>query len=332
MRAVAPLEALIVGSYVQACCWHVDRLPRPGESVTAERYTQEMGGKGLNVAVGLARLRRQPEGVAALIGCGRDAAGDALLDLLKAEGLDAAHVSRLPGTSGMGSGLIGPDGENQIAVAPGANALLTAAHVDAAAASLAAARVVYGQFEAAQPAVERALSIAAGAGVLTVLNPSPWHRPSAALRQATRVLIVNRMEAAALWEDDAALRPESMPHALARLAQTWPNLTRLLVTLGPEGSLGFVRDAPGGGWRGWKADACAVQAMDGVGAGDAFSAACLDAWLAGCDMAQTLQRAQRCAAHVVEGVGVLARLPYRGQLESWLQDAGMPVVREMALG
>lgn len=106
-----------------------------GESVTAERYTQEMGGKGLNVAVGLARLRRQPEGVAALIGCGRDAAGDALLDLLKAEGLDAAHVSRLPGTSGMGSGLIGPDGENQIAVAPGANALLTAAHVDAAAAS-----------------------------------------------------------------------------------------------------------------------------------------------------------------------------------------------------
>lgn len=299
--------------------------------MAATSFTQEIGGKGLNVAIGLARLRQRPGAVATLIGCGTDAAGSELVELLAEEGLEARHVIRFPGSSGMGSGLIGPDGENQIAVAPGANALLTAAHADTAAASLAAARVVYGQFEAALPAVERAFAIAADAGVLTVLNPSPWQGPSPTLRQATRTLIVNRPEAAALWGDDTALRPGRMQCALAHLERQWPNLMRLLVTLGPEGSLGFARGGPGERWLGWRADACPVQAVDSVGAGDAFSAGCLDAWLAGCDMPQALQRAQRCAAYVVAGEGVLARLPRRAQLEQWFQDGAMPEVREMAL-
>ena len=324
-------EALIVGSHVQACCWHVDRLPRAGESVAATSFTQEIGGKGLNVAIGLARLQRQPGAVAALMGRGTDAAGDALLDLLAAEGIDARHVVRLPGSSGMGCGLIGPDGENQIAVAPGANALLTAAHAEAATASLAAARVVYAQFEAALPVVERALSIAADAGVLTVLNPSPWHASSTELRRATRALIVNESEAATLLGGHAAWRAGRMRRALAHLEPQWPNLTQLLVTLGPDGSLGFARGGPGERWQGWQADTCPVQAVDSVGAGDAFSAACLDAWLEGCDMTQVLRRAQFCAAHVVAGVGVLARLPHRPQLEQWLRDGTVSEVREISL-
>ena len=78
-------------------------------------------------------------GSLALAGCGQDAAADELLALLATEGVDATHVHRLPGPSGWGAGLIGADGHNTIAVYPGANGLLTAAHAEAARSAIEAA-------------------------------------------------------------------------------------------------------------------------------------------------------------------------------------------------
>ena len=127
-NAPRPPSAVVVGSFVHACCWHVARLPLPGESVAAAALHTEPGGKGLNVAVGLARLGCQ---VATLMACGSDGPAAQLLALLDAEGIDRRHVQQLPGASGMGCGLVGPGGENLVAVYPGANALLTAAHADA---------------------------------------------------------------------------------------------------------------------------------------------------------------------------------------------------------
>jgi ribokinase len=60
-----------------------------------------------------------------------------LLALLKREGLDTAHVHQLSGASGWGSGWIGANGQNAIAVYPGANQLLTAAHATQAQSAIA---------------------------------------------------------------------------------------------------------------------------------------------------------------------------------------------------
>ncbi len=319
-NAPRPPSAVVVGSFVHACCWHVARLPLPGESVAAAALHTEAGGKGLNVAVGLARLGCQ---LATLMACGSDGPAAQLLALLDAEGIDRRHVQQLPGPSGMGCGLVGPGGENLVAVYPGANALLTAAHAEVAADDLRAAQLVYAQLEAALPAVERALAIAAAAGVLTVLNPSPWQAPSAALRAATQVVIVNQTEAAALLrlsavavDVGAVLCSPAAAGVLARFAQDWPRATQLVVTLGAQGSLGFERQG-NRGWRGWQVAACAVQAVDNVGAGDAFAAAYAAALVQGHDMPSALQSAHFCAAQVVAGAGVLARLPQAAALAAW---------------
>ena len=49
-------RAFVLGNFVQACCWHVARLPQAGETLEAHHLQIEPGGKGLNVAVCLQRL------------------------------------------------------------------------------------------------------------------------------------------------------------------------------------------------------------------------------------------------------------------------------------
>src|SRR5262252_9855570 len=48
-------QVIIVGSYVQDQAWFVERFPRPGETVRANRYNTGPGGKGFNQAVACAR-------------------------------------------------------------------------------------------------------------------------------------------------------------------------------------------------------------------------------------------------------------------------------------
>ena len=106
------------------------RLPAPGETVTGGRFEQHHGGKGGNAAVAAARaLRGGPlEGRVAVVGAvGDDDHGRAALQALRDEGIDVAAVRVLDdAATGVALIVVAPDGENQIAVASGANARLDA--------------------------------------------------------------------------------------------------------------------------------------------------------------------------------------------------------------
>ena len=314
--ASAP-RAFVLGNFVLACCWHVGRQPMAGETLEADHFHAEAGGKGLNVAIGLRRLGAD---VQTLIGCGQDRAADALL---AAEGLPTDHVHRLPGASGWGSGLIGADGHNSIAVYLGANRLLTAEHAHAARNAIGASQLVYGQFETSLAAVQAAFAIAHAHGVPTVLNPSPWHTPPQALADTTHTLIVNAVEAAALLNlpgdpgPTAAQAAHTVAARLPALGSAWPALRRLVVTLGAEGALGMERAAHAEPWRAWHAAAPRIQAVDTVGAGDAFASGYCTAVLAGQPLPVALAWGNLCGAHVAAQRGVLDGLPDA----AWLQQA-----------
>lgn len=319
LSASAP-RAFVLGNFVLACCWHVGRQPMPGETLEADHFHAEPGGKGLNVAIGLRRLGAD---VHTLIGCGQDRAADALLALLTAEGLPNNHVHRLPGASGWGSGLIGADGHNSIAVYLGANRLLTEEHAHAARGSIGASQLVYGQFETSLAAVEAAFAIAHAHGVPTVLNPSPWHTPPQALADTTHTLIVNAVEAAALLNlpgdpvPTAAQAAQAVAACLPALGGAWPALCRLVITLGAEGALGMERAAQAEPWRAWHAAAPRIQAIDTVGAGDAFASGYCTAVLAGQPLPVALAWGNLCGAHVATQRGVLTALPGA----AWLHQA-----------
>lgn len=326
MNGAASLEGsrspsvFVLGSFVQACCWSVPRLPLPGETLVATGIHIEPGGKGLNVAVCLQRLGLQVE---TLIGCGNDAAGAALMALLEREGVSTAQVKQLASASGWGSGWIAADGQNAIAVYPGANLLLTAEHVEQASNSIVQAQLVYAQFETSFVAVQAAFQLAHAQGVVTVLNPSPWQTPPEALRVCTHTVIVNETEAQGLLSlattlvGSASDCAQQVAVCLQAFWRDWPSAECLVVTLGAGGSLGFDRARSSDCWF---ASAPSIKALDTVGAGDAFASGYCSARLAGQDLPTALRWGNACGSHLASQRGVLAALPNADLLVSLLAE------------
>jgi ribokinase len=112
------VELTVVGSINLDLVAKVERLPRPGETVSGATLERIPGGKGANQAVAAARLDARVR----MVGCvGRDAnAADALVGLREA-GVELA-LREVDMPTGVALIVVAADGENQIVVVPGANA------------------------------------------------------------------------------------------------------------------------------------------------------------------------------------------------------------------
>jgi ribokinase len=115
-----PIPSLaVVGSANLDLVARVERLPRPGETVTDATLARVPGGKGANQAVAAARLGAETAFYGAV---GEDEfSEEALAGLREAE--VELHVE-LGGQTGIALILVDAAGENQIVVVPGANAEL----------------------------------------------------------------------------------------------------------------------------------------------------------------------------------------------------------------
>jgi ribokinase len=115
---VARPALTVVGSINLDLVARVERLPRPGETVTDASFDRVPGGKGANQAVAAARLGAEVR----MVGCvGRDAFAPEALAGLRGAGVDL-DVREVEGATGVAFILVDAAGENQIVVVPGANA------------------------------------------------------------------------------------------------------------------------------------------------------------------------------------------------------------------
>ena len=104
------------------------RLPAPGETVTGATLARHPGGKGANQALAARRLGAEVRLVARV---GRDTLAAEALQLLRAGGVDLAGCREdAQAATGVALIAVSAEGENQIVVAPGANARLRPAHLD----------------------------------------------------------------------------------------------------------------------------------------------------------------------------------------------------------
>ena len=249
---------IVVGSVNLDLVYRVPHLPRPGETLLGTDLVRLSGGKGGNQAHAAARVA--PDGLpVTMVGCvGDDEAATLLRGDLERAGADVSGLRTVPGPSGTALIAVDAQGENTIVVIPGANA----AWPDAVDEDLgfAAGDVVVLQLEVPFAVVEAVVARAAAAGARVVLNAAPLDRRVAGLLASVDVLVVNEIEAAELFGFDGDLDAD----AVAGIAAGLP-ATDLVVTLGARGVLfapsgGAVRSVP----------AFAVDAIDTVGAGDAF--------------------------------------------------------------
>jgi ribokinase len=295
---------VVVGSVNMDHIVRVARLPAPGETILGESYVLTPGGKGANQAATAARLSAETS----IIGVrGADAAGERLAAVLGAEGVDVSRL-RVSEHTPTGLALITVDaaGGNTIVVAALANAELQPEEIDEAVTLIAGASVVLTQLEVPLAAVTRALELARGAGVTTIVNPSPAVPGPrlAGLLPLVDVIVANRTEAAILTgQDDPA-------EATRRLVAQGPQSA--VVTLGSQGALWYDGAIPR------HVAAYPIVEVDPTGAGDAFCGALAAAVADGRSLAEGLDWAAAAGAHAASRPGALPSLPNRDDLSALL--------------
>jgi ribokinase len=302
---MSPSRVIVVGSSNTDMIVRADRLPMPGETVLGGDLTTAAGGKGANQAVAAARVGAHVTFVARV---GDDMFGQQTLAALRSEGLDLAHVQQEAGTpSGVALIVVGPGGQNIIAVAPGANRNLTPADVLAAQPAIAQARVMVLQLEIPIHTVLAAALAARQAGLIVLLNPAPAEALPAALYEAVDILTPNEHEAAQL----TGVAPDEPEAAAAALLARGVGV--VIVTLGEAGVVLARR-----GQLPRRVPAFRVQPVDSTAAGDAFNGGLAAALARGDDLEAAVRYAQAVAAISVTRPGAQPSLPSAAEVDEFL--------------
>jgi ribokinase len=290
----------ILGSANLDVVFSVARIPRPGETLIAERADRYPGGKGLNQAVAAARAGATTTFVGAL---GRDDNGDLLADTMATAGIAGDLVRRESEPTGQAFIVVDGSGENTIIVASGANATITRL-TDEENAAIAASSVLLMQLELPLATIEAAAEFGRGRGVITVLNAAPARELPLAMLENLDYLIVNEHEVCLIGGSDDL---ETASAALARLT------TRLVVTLGSNGSVLYD-----GGVESARIPARPVTAIDTTGAGDAYCGAFAAAIAEGVEFAAAARFATAAAALSVQSIGAVPSIPMRNAIDASL--------------
>jgi ribokinase len=278
-------DVFVIGSINVDLVVRAGTLPSPGETVTGGTFERHGGGKSANQAVAAARAGAAVRMIGAV---GEDELGEEAVAQLAAEGIDVSGVARLDAPTGVALIAVDAAGENQIAVASGANAELAAAHVEAALEAATSGVALLG-LEVPDAAVLAGARAARGAGLTVVINPAPARPLGDELLALAPILTPNRGEAATLsGEDDA----EAAARALS--AQTG---APVVVTVGSDGALLVSGDAVE------RVPAPAVEAVDTTGAGDAFNGALAAALAGGAPLPEAVREAVAVAAESVRRPG-----------------------------
>ena len=132
----------------------VERIPRPGETVPGGGFATAAGGKGANQALA---ARRAGADVRMGGAVGTDSFAAEALALLRDGGVELSQVRAVAGPTGIAMILVDRQGENVIAVLPGANGQVGPDEALAALAELRRDDVLLLQQEIPQAATLRAL-------------------------------------------------------------------------------------------------------------------------------------------------------------------------------
>ena len=263
----------VVGSVNLDLVAKAERLPRPGETVTGATFSQIPGGKGANQAVAAARLGA----AVTLIACvGEDDYARMALEGLEAAGVALDQLKRSATPTGVALIVVDAAGENDIVVAPGANAGLRPADL-----ALGDVEAVLCQQEIPAESVARAAELAPR----FFLNAAPA-RVGAPEAELT---VVNRLELEALGDRRGLV----------------------CVTLGAEGAV-LLAD----GHEVARAAPPPIEAVDGTAAGDAFTACLVVSLLEGRSREESLRRASAAGALAASRFGAQTSLPTAEEVDA----------------
>ena len=254
---------IVVGSLNMDFVAQVVTLPLPGQTVLGSGFRTIPGGKGANQACAAGKLGGQVRMVGRV---GDDVFGRQLRDELESVGVDVSGVSVTPQTaSGVALIVVQARGQNQIVVAPGANATLAVSDVETAIGSASGGYLLL-QLETPLDTVQAAAAKARQHGATVVLDPAPAQALSPALLANVDILTPNETEAnVLLGRAEVSVSLEDAPEVARALLALGTG--RVVLKLGENGAMVADRDGVA------HSPAPRVDAVDATAAGDTFNGA-----------------------------------------------------------
>ncbi len=298
-------DVIVIGAAAIDLVARVDRLPGNDEIVFAKEYDRYAGGSGANIAAGLAKLGRT---VALLGKMGDDEAGQWLLKNMNDSGIDTQAMEFVTGGKSASCFIALDDQGNRAIYALGGSALLE--NVD----ELDLPRVTGSRVvcigdayipvatAAAEAACNKAISVFFIPGGLMVTHGLKELSP---ILQKTSVLVVSRNEANLLIGDC------SPSEAGLALREAGPEI--VVVTLGADGAILVSENGT------VMVPAQETIVMDTTGAGDAFTAGLIHAFLDDRAWSDALEMGCAMAAMKISHLGATGGLPNKLELERFME-------------
>jgi ribokinase len=299
---------VILGVFVADTAYRAQRQPRIGETLLGNGFKLGPGGKGSNQAVAAGRLGADVSFVTRL---GRDPFAEMALATWKEAGVKPAVIETPESYTGAAYIFIEEGtGNNAIIVSPGAAMLISPADIDRHAGLIRSAGVFVTQLEQPVDAAIRALEIARGAGVTTILNPAPAASLPERIFALCDYVTPNETET----EEMTGIKVESVEDA-RRAAEAFlaKGAGAALITLGERGAL--LHD----GRRSELVSAVtAGPVVETTGAGDAFNGGFAVGLSRGLDPLEAVRFACAVAGISVTRPGTAPSMPSLAEVEALL--------------
>jgi len=252
------ISIAIIGSINLDIVAHVKNFPQPGETITNAVVDRFPGGKGANQALAAHRLGASVYMVGRV---GNDPAAEEALQTLRAEQVDLTYCKPLKDFStGLAMIVVTEAGENQIVVAPGANAAFDATHLEVPHTDASIAQL--------EVPTETILKAARTSDNFFCLNAAPAKTVPHELLEHVDLLVVNEIEAQTLGKE--------LDIYQGLLASTFGSKGAILSRNGKQIA---------------EAKPPKVDVVDTTGAGDAFTAALTVALVSGMEPRAALEQA-----------------------------------------
>lgn len=192
-------KIVVVGSSSIDLVLTTDRIPKPNETVMADKVENFFGGKGANQAVAASRLGAQVH----FIGCvGKDTFGQQIIRNLSDEKINVNYIAQTEDAATGTAYVTSSEGVNSIVVIPASNSHLKAKDVMKAEKSFAEADLVLIQLEIPMESVEAAVHLASKYGAKVGIYAAPAIKLSPEIVEATNFIVAKSDDLTTIFEEE----------------------------------------------------------------------------------------------------------------------------------
>ena len=301
----------VIGSSNVDMIIKLKQLPKPGETIAGGVFTQVLGGKGANQAVAAARAAGPSMSVSFVTCLGNDNYAESMIRSFRNDNLDVNSVFKESGAStGTAFIIVDDNGTNSIAVASGANYLLSPQHIDLALNEILDAEYVILQMEITIDTIKYIIEIANKYRRKVILNVAPAVPLDNDYLAKIDILIVNETEASLL----TGIKVDT-DNSIAKAAKILriKGIKTVIITLGANGSYvdynKMKKFIPG----------FKVEAVDTTAVGDTYCGALAVALSEDKNIMYAIQFASAASAISVTRLGAQPSIPSRKAIDEFLQ-------------